>query len=164
MYKDEFERWLSHDLEDPDLLPELMKIRDNDDEKIWDGVGGTTAMPQTIVLNRHGEVIYNQRGSVTPEMLEELYKQAAGESPAQETAEVPAPAATVAATEAAAPTPAATEAATVTETPTPAATAVEEPKPTPAVPAKGSNFDGVTRLLEQYLRDRAETGTSQDTQ
>ena len=32
MYKDEFERWLSHDLEDPDLLPELLKIRDNDDE------------------------------------------------------------------------------------------------------------------------------------
>ena len=46
----------------------------------------------------------------------------------------------------------------------PAAAQVEEPKPTPAVPAKGSNFDGVTRLMEQYLRDRAETGTSQDTQ
>ena len=197
---------------------------ENDDEVIWNLVGGTTAMPQTIVLNRHGEVIYNQRGSVTPEMLEELYKQAAGESPAQEPAEVPAPAATVAATEAATvaetPAPAATEAATVTETPapaateaatvaetpvpaateaatvaetptptataaatvaetpvpamteaatetaapTPAATEVEEPKPTPAVPAQGSNYDGVTRLLEQYLRDRAETGTSQDTQ
>ena len=51
---------------------------ENDDEKIWDGVGGTTAMPQTIVLNRHGEVIYNQRGSVTPEILETLYRQAAG--------------------------------------------------------------------------------------
>ena len=34
-------------------------------------------MPQTIVLNRHGEVVYNQRGSVTPEMLETLYEQAA---------------------------------------------------------------------------------------
>ena len=32
MYKEEFERWLAHDLEDPDLLPELMKIKDNDDE------------------------------------------------------------------------------------------------------------------------------------
>ena len=32
MYKDEFERWLGHDLEDPDLMPELMRIRDNDDE------------------------------------------------------------------------------------------------------------------------------------
>jgi len=32
MYKEEFERWLGHDLEDPDLLPELMRIKDNDDE------------------------------------------------------------------------------------------------------------------------------------
>ena len=51
---------------------------EDDDEVIWDSVGGTTAMPQTIVLNRHGEVIYNQRGSVTPEMLAELYAQASG--------------------------------------------------------------------------------------
>ena len=50
---------------------------ETEDETIWDLVGGTTAMPQTIVLNRHGEVIYNQRGSVTPEMLAELYSQAA---------------------------------------------------------------------------------------
>ena len=49
---------------------------ENDDEVIWDLVGGTTAMPQTIVLNRHGEVVFNQRGSVTPEMLETLYEQA----------------------------------------------------------------------------------------
>ena len=52
---------------------------ENDDEVIWDLVGGTTAMPQTIVLNRHGEVVYNQRGSVTPEMLETLYEQAAAQ-------------------------------------------------------------------------------------
>ena len=50
---------------------------ENDDEVIWDLVGGTTAMPQTIVLNRRGEVVYNQRGSVTTEMLEELYAKAA---------------------------------------------------------------------------------------
>ena len=50
---------------------------EDEDETIWDLVGGTTAMPQTVVLNRHGEVIYNQRGSVTPEMLAELYAQAA---------------------------------------------------------------------------------------
>ena len=49
---------------------------ENDDEAIWDLVGGTTAMPQTIVLNRYGEVVYNQRGSVTPEILETLYEQA----------------------------------------------------------------------------------------
>ncbi|MCR5089671.1 MAG: redoxin family protein [Oscillospiraceae bacterium] len=49
---------------------------ENEDEEIWTLVDGTTAMPQTIVLNRRGEVIYNQRGSVTPEMLEALYEQA----------------------------------------------------------------------------------------
>ncbi len=49
---------------------------ENDDEAIWDLVGGTTAMPQTIVLNRRGEVVFNQRGSVTPEMLATLYEQA----------------------------------------------------------------------------------------
>lgn len=32
MYKEEYERWLGHDLEDPDLLPELLKVKDNDDE------------------------------------------------------------------------------------------------------------------------------------
>ena len=32
MYRDEYARWLAHDLEDPDLLPELLKVRDNDDE------------------------------------------------------------------------------------------------------------------------------------
>ncbi len=50
---------------------------EDDDEVIWEIVGGTTAMPQTIVLNRHGEVVFNQRGSVTPEMLAELYAKAA---------------------------------------------------------------------------------------
>ena len=32
MYKKEYERWLAHNLEDPDLMPELLRIRDNDDE------------------------------------------------------------------------------------------------------------------------------------
>ena len=32
MYRDEYSRWLAHNLEDPDLLPELLKIKDNDDE------------------------------------------------------------------------------------------------------------------------------------
>ena len=49
---------------------------ENEDEGIWNLVGGTTAMPQTIVLNRRGEVVYNQRGSVTPETLATLYEQA----------------------------------------------------------------------------------------
>ena len=36
-------------------------------------VGGTGVLPQTIVLNRKGEVVYNQIGSVTPEALAALY-------------------------------------------------------------------------------------------
>jgi len=39
-------------------------------------VGGTGTLPQTIVLNRRGEVIYNQVGSVTPELLSALYDEA----------------------------------------------------------------------------------------
>ena len=32
MYKKEYERWLAHNLEDSDLTPELLRIKDNDDE------------------------------------------------------------------------------------------------------------------------------------
>ena len=39
------------------------------------GVSGT--LPQTVVLNRRGEVVYNKVGSVTPELLEALYQEAA---------------------------------------------------------------------------------------
>ena len=39
-------------------------------------VGGTGTLPQTVVLNRRGEVIYNNAGSVTPELLEALYLKA----------------------------------------------------------------------------------------
>ena len=47
-------------------------------------VGGSTMLPQTVVLNAHGEVIYNRVGSVTYEALEELVEkaQSAGESAA----------------------------------------------------------------------------------
>ena len=44
---------------------------------LWTAVGGTLTLPQTIVLNRRGEVIYNKTGSVTPEILAALYEQAA---------------------------------------------------------------------------------------
>jgi thiol-disulfide isomerase/thioredoxin len=50
---------------------------DTDDDMLWEIVNGSTTLPQTIVLNRRGEVIYNQKGSVTPEMLAALYEQAA---------------------------------------------------------------------------------------
>ncbi len=39
-------------------------------------VGGTGTLPQTIVLNRRGEVVYNRIGSVTPEVLASLYDEA----------------------------------------------------------------------------------------
>ena len=39
-------------------------------------IGGDNTMPRTLVLNKKGEVVYNEQRSVTPEMLEELLKQA----------------------------------------------------------------------------------------
>ena len=50
---------------------------DDDNESIFKTVNGSLALPQTIVLNRRGEVIYNKVGSVTEEMLNELYEEAA---------------------------------------------------------------------------------------
>ena len=41
-------------------------------------VGGNGALPQTIVLNPKGEVIYNNSGSVTPELLAALLEDAEG--------------------------------------------------------------------------------------
>ncbi len=56
----------------------------DDPAEYLDEFGTDWAMPfaietedETIWDLRHGEVIYNQRGSVTPEMLAELYSQAA---------------------------------------------------------------------------------------
>lgn len=51
---------------------------DQEDPRImWDKVGGTDAMPQTIILDKNGIVIENHRGSLTPEMLEAYYAKAA---------------------------------------------------------------------------------------
>ena len=52
---------------------------DTDDDLIFNIVGGSSTLPQTIVLNRRGEVIYNEVRSVTPEMLAALYAQASQE-------------------------------------------------------------------------------------
>ncbi len=49
---------------------------DDDDDTVAEMVGNTGTFPQTIVLNRKGEVVYNKVGSVTPEMLEALYGEA----------------------------------------------------------------------------------------
>lgn len=62
---------------------------DTGDDMVWEIVNGSSALPQTIVLNRNGEVIFNQKGSVTPEMLEALYDQAVGETVPGEDSEQP---------------------------------------------------------------------------
>lgn len=49
---------------------------DTEDKTVWNAVGGTESMPQTIVLDRNGIVIYNKRGSVKKELLELLYQEA----------------------------------------------------------------------------------------
>ena len=51
---------------------------DTDDNLIWNIVGGDTTMPQTIVLDRNGIVIYNQKGAITEDVLEALYTEASG--------------------------------------------------------------------------------------
>ena len=52
---------------------------DTKENTIFTIVGGSSTLPQTIVLNRKGEVVYNKTGPVTPEMLEELYQEAGRE-------------------------------------------------------------------------------------
>ena len=53
-----------------------MPFATDTDDRVINIVGGTGTLPQTIVLNRKGEVIYNQIGSVTPEKLAALYDEA----------------------------------------------------------------------------------------
>ena len=62
---------------------------DTEDDMVWKIVNGSSTLPQTIVLDRYGVVIYNQKGSVTPEVLSALYEQAVGgelSAPAAQTA------------------------------------------------------------------------------
>ena len=49
---------------------------DTDDDAVLTLVGGTGTLPQTVVLNRRGEVTYNAIGSITPEKLSALYDEA----------------------------------------------------------------------------------------
>ncbi|MCR4722261.1 MAG: redoxin family protein [Eubacteriales bacterium] len=51
---------------------------DTNNMLVWNIVGGGSAMPQTIVIDLEGKVIYNQVGSVTPELLEDLFVKASG--------------------------------------------------------------------------------------
>ncbi len=52
---------------------------DTDEDTLNKIVGGTGTLPQTIVLNKKGEVTYNKIGSVTPQLLEALYHDALSE-------------------------------------------------------------------------------------
>ena len=49
---------------------------DTQENTVFEAVGGGSTLPQTIVLNRRGEVIYNEVKSVTPDMLESLFREA----------------------------------------------------------------------------------------
>ena len=49
---------------------------DTEDDTLWKVVNGSSTLPQTIVLDRTGTVIYNEKGSVTPEVLAALWEQA----------------------------------------------------------------------------------------
>ncbi|MBR6185262.1 MAG: redoxin family protein [Clostridia bacterium] len=49
---------------------------DSDEKNLFGIVNGSETMPQTIVLNQKGEVIYNVQAPVTYEQLEALYAQA----------------------------------------------------------------------------------------
>lgn len=51
----------------------------DEDGQVIASLGGSTMLPQTIVLNPRGVVTYNQVGSVTLEKLTALVEQAAGE-------------------------------------------------------------------------------------
>ena len=51
---------------------------DTPDQKILQTIGGDNVMPRTVVLNKRGEVVYNEQRSVTYEMLEALLEQAGG--------------------------------------------------------------------------------------
>ena len=55
------------------------KIRftvDTKDQTVVSRIGGDNTMPRTVVLNKKGEVVYNEQRSVDYEMLEELLKRA----------------------------------------------------------------------------------------
>ena len=49
---------------------------DDEANTVFQTVGSCQIMPQTIVLNARGEVIYNEAGSMTWEKLETLAAQA----------------------------------------------------------------------------------------
>ena len=49
---------------------------DTADGNILNKINGDNTMPRTVVLNKKGEVVFNEQQSVTPEMLEQLLEMA----------------------------------------------------------------------------------------
>ena len=49
---------------------------DDQAQTVWKAVGGTESLPQTIVLDRNGVVIYNRRKPVDKALLDSLYEEA----------------------------------------------------------------------------------------
>ena len=60
-----------------DLGITLPCATDGEGDPVEKILGGGPTLPQTVVLNRRGEVVYNGTGSVNPEMLEALFEEAA---------------------------------------------------------------------------------------
>ena len=68
--------------EDPQAYAEslgysILFATDGEGDPVKAAVGGTGLLPQTVVLDREGRVVYNSERSATPEMLEALYALAA---------------------------------------------------------------------------------------
>ena len=110
-------------------------LDDEDNDTIFTIVNGSTTLPQTIVLNRRGEVIYNEARAVTPAMLDALYQQADASVPAAPAAAQASAPASPAPAEEAAPAPAAEETAAAPEA-TPAPEAEETAAAPEAAPAE----------------------------
>ena len=53
-----------------------MPFATDTDDAVAGIIGSNGSLPQTVVLNRRGEVVYNAVGSVTPEMLAALFQEA----------------------------------------------------------------------------------------
>ena len=66
-------------IDEYNVLASKEEYTEDEQETLFGIVNGSLALPQTIVLNRKGEVIYNKVGSVTPEALAQLYKEASGQ-------------------------------------------------------------------------------------
>ena len=66
-------------LEDRGWLDDrVLYALDREENSVVTLMGGDNVMPRTLVLNRRGEVVYNEQRSVTAEMLEELILLAEG--------------------------------------------------------------------------------------